>query len=146
MTDELPSEAQIEAGRKALEDAAYSETLLSDSEVAERVYLAMQALSPQPPAETQPSALGRRAMTDEPLKACPLCGRRDECDPSVSASFKYAEPGNPDAGLVPSGNYIECANCGCCGPNRPTEAEAIAAWNTRAEPQGAIIGEGMATP
>ena len=29
--------------------------------------------------------------------------------------------------------WVECSSCGCDGPARETEAEAIEAWNTRAE-------------
>ena len=78
-------------------------------------------------------------MTEE-LLPCPLCGDRDEFNPSVSQSFRYAEPGdpekgivgNPAAGVTHAGYYVECDKCGCCGPDKPTEAEAITAWGTRA--------------
>ena len=66
------------------------------------------------------------------LKACPLCGDKDEFNPSVSTSYKYANPGTASTDLVESGHFIECDKCGCLGPIKPVEEEAIAAWNTRA--------------
>ena len=79
-------------------------------------------------------------MPNEALLPCPLCGATDEYNPSISQSHRYAEPGdietgsigNPAAGLVPAGHYVECDKCGCCGPDKPTKNEAVAAWNTRA--------------
>lgn len=98
--------------------------------------------TPNPPTEP---------VVTQALKACPLCGDRDEFNPSVSTSHRYAEPGdtetgkvgNPAAGLIEAGRYVECDKCGCCGPDRPTEAEAIAAWNTRSNLLPATDAEGL---
>jgi Lar family restriction alleviation protein len=76
------------------------------------------------------------------LKPCPFCGDQDDFNPSVSRSHRYVEPGdpelgttgNPAAGTYPAGYYVECDKCGCCGADKPSEAEAIAAWNQRATP------------
>lgn len=69
-------------------------------------------------------------MTVE-LKSCPLCGDKDEFNPSVSTSYEYAHPGTDSHDLVEAGHFIECDKCACCGPIKPVEEEAIAAWNTR---------------
>lgn len=78
------------------------------------------------------------------LAACPFCGDRDQFNPSVSPTFKYAEPGetgkvgNPAAGLVDAGRLIECDKCGCLGPIHNTAEEAITAWNIRAQPPAPV--------
>jgi len=36
---------------------------------------------------------------------------------------------------------VECSLCGCEGPARKTEAESIAAWNTRTPDRAAIVAE-----
>jgi Lar family restriction alleviation protein len=71
-------------------------------------------------------------MTSPDLKACPLCGDKDEFNPSVSTSYKYANPGTASTDLVEFGHFIECDKCGCVGPIKPLEEAAIAAWNQRA--------------
>jgi len=81
-------------------------------------------------------------QVDRAIDACPHCGQHDEFDPSVSKSYKYAEPGdvatgkvgNPAAGLVDAGFYVECGECGACGSHRDTEVKAITAWNQRTDP------------
>ena len=55
-------------------------------------------------------------MIDE-LKPCPFCGKREFI--SVVRSLN---------GVVA---WVDCTNCGCYGPAKNTEAEAIAAWNRR---------------
>lgn len=68
----------------------------------------------------------------EKLKRCPLCGDKDEFNPSVGTSYKYAFPGTGNTtDLVEAGHYVECDKCGCCGPIEPTEDECVAKWNTR---------------
>jgi len=71
-------------------------------------------------------------MTSPEMKACPLCGDKDEFNPSVSTSYKYANPGTASTDLVESGHFVECDKCGCVGPIKPLEEAAIAAWNQRA--------------
>lgn len=71
-------------------------------------------------------------MSDVALEPCPFCGDSDDYNPSISRSSKYAEPGNPGAGLIDSDFYVECAKCGSMGPMKLTEAEAVEAWNSRA--------------
>jgi hypothetical protein len=44
-------------------------------------------------------------------------------------------------GMIP---WVECADCGACGPVHGTDAEAIAAWNTRATPTAADGGRAEA--
>lgn len=56
-------------------------------------------------------------MTD--LKPCPFCG--GEAKRSIETFERTIL------------SWIYCTNCGAAGGYRPTEAEAIAAWNTRAE-------------
>lgn len=81
--------------------------------------------------------------TDE-LKPCPFCGDLDDFNPSISKSYQHAEPGNPAAGLLETGAYGECDKCTGCGPNKPTTAEAIAAWNTRATQPDTALREEIA--
>ena len=38
---------------------------------------------------------------------------------------------------------VECGNCFCCGPHKPTRAEAITAWNTRPSPWISVTPETM---
>ena len=49
------------------------------------------------------------------LKPCPYCCKRNDL-----GTAKWAR-----------GFVIRCGYCGAIGPNRRTEPEAIAAWNTR---------------
>lgn len=58
------------------------------------------------------------------LLPCPFCG----CDMSGFAGM------TPDAfAKAASNNYaVECDDCECFGPFKPTMEEAVAAWNTRA--------------
>lgn len=57
-------------------------------------------------------------MTAEPLKPCPFCN------------------GNSRLWDDEENYFIACDRCGSCGATRESEAEAIAAWNNRAEPLG----------
>ncbi len=85
------------------------------------------------------------------LRACPFCGDRDEFNPSISPSYSYKEPGdpekgtigNPAAGLEQSGCYVECDKCGACGANKPTKKGAIAAWNRRALSAAPVADESL---
>jgi Lar family restriction alleviation protein len=57
----------------------------------------------------------------EELLPCPFCGCEGQ---DLDATFGRGK------GHVASG----CYGCGCSGPDAPTEAEAVAKWNTRAQP------------
>lgn len=59
------------------------------------------------------------------LMPCPHCGA--EPYPHVQNSSSHVE-GDPSRWL----QIVWCHDCGAVGPHRNTEAEAIAAWNTRA--------------
>ena len=64
-------------------------------------------------------------MTD--LKPCPFCGGEAECHQWWSATI--------------SGDYATfCTKCGCGTDYYKTKAEAIAAWNARAE-RGTLTAE-----
>ncbi len=56
-------------------------------------------------------------MSDRALKPCPCCGRETEC------------LHEPHFGV----HWIYCSGCGAAGGYRAAKAEAIQAWNTRAE-------------
>jgi Lar family restriction alleviation protein len=56
-------------------------------------------------------------LAPPPPKPCPFCGGR---------------PTNEEP--IYDGRYkMECSDCHAVGPRRQTEAEALAAWNTRKE-------------
>ena len=78
-------------------------------------------------------------MADQELKACPMCGK------SVAVVTTSAEmwPDYEDDGCADSFAVMCDASapngpggCGASGGFAPTEAKAIAAWNTRSEPVG----------
>lgn len=53
------------------------------------------------------------------LKPCPFCGGEAEaynCGPWLRDHFMW---------------YVKCSGCSSMTPNKPTEAEAVEAWNTR---------------
>jgi hypothetical protein len=87
------------------------------------------------------------ALSEAELMSCPFCCSLDEHSRSISRSMRFAEPGDPEtgkavnvaAGYVDADFYVECHECATCGPPHATKAEAIAAWNTRAN-QIAVIG------
>lgn len=61
-------------------------------------------------------------MTDQAkeLKDCPFgCAPEDEAGPTLSPLFR-----RPDWTVC-------CDTCGCEGPIKPTQAEAVDAWNDR---------------
>lgn len=71
-------------------------------------------------------------MTDFEIKQCPFCGSKDNCNPSVN--FYKATKSHHD-------HYtISCSYCGT-EPNffAHSEAQAIEAWNNRAEPEPDVI-------
>lgn len=71
-----------------------------------------------------------RAMNDKPeLKPCPFCGGEACCSPSTESDEPEREDREP---------LLWGVGCGCTAFVGPwsTEAEAIAAWNTRIGPQG----------
>lgn len=75
-------------------------------------------------------------MSDE-LKPCPFCGARAACSVG-NASFSGVE-------LMGAGTdrpYVWCGTCGSSGSFEDTDAKAVAAWNTRADP--AAIREALA--
>lgn len=65
------------------------------------------------------------------LKSCPFCGGEAQPATVVAAGIEWA--------------HVECveADCDAVGPAKPTEAEAIAAWNTalaKSACQGDVVG------
>lgn len=66
-------------------------------------------------------------MTAPKLKPCPFCRKRPDC--AVQLRDTYAQ--------------VVCG-CGAMGPACPTEAEAIAIWNTRTPDPDAILAPEMA--
>ena len=64
-------------------------------------------------------------MTEE-LKRCPFCG---------GEAFLWDEREFHDF----HGWFAMCGDCNAGGDTKPTQAEAIAAWNTRAEPEAAPV-------
>lgn len=61
------------------------------------------------------------------LKPCPFCG--GEASPLIK----------PFIGADGSGLVIECDRCWCSTGYYETEAEAIEAWNTRADPEFGVV-------
>lgn len=61
----------------------------------------------------------------ETLKRCPFCGSGD-----VSVSTGY----HGDISMDLPGRYVECEACASCSDLFDADADAIAAWNRRAEP------------
>jgi hypothetical protein len=61
----------------------------------------------------------------ETLKRFPCCGSGD-----VSVSTGY----HRDISMDLPGRYVECEACASCSDLFDTDADAIAAWNRRAEP------------
>lgn len=62
----------------------------------------------------------------EELKPCPFCG-----DDEAYFEGEYPAPDTSEWGAV------HCADCCAIGPYAPTQAEAIADWNRRAQPEPA---------
>jgi hypothetical protein len=60
------------------------------------------------------------------LERCKFCGSSN-----TDAEFALSGDGRVSAG---------CMDCGACGPDASTAAEAVAKWNTRARPQEAAAG------
>lgn len=67
------------------------------------------------------------------LKCCPFCGRENDI---------YHPLYRCDHTLCGGGYLIACG-CRARGPERPSEAEAIAAWNTRTVVTGELQGLGV---
>lgn len=63
-------------------------------------------------------------MTDSALKNCPFCGGAPDI-----RSVTYQ--GEQTAKKVMY--FVMCQSCDAAGGDRPTKAEAIAAWNRRVE-------------
>ena len=63
-------------------------------------------------------------MSERELLPCPFCGSVD-CRPRYDDVAEEA---------FQPGHYVLCRGCGASGANVETEAEAIAAWNRRAQP------------
>jgi Lar family restriction alleviation protein len=59
-------------------------------------------------------------MTEGLIKPCAHCG-------STEVSLSYAT----NLENVISHRFVECEECGACGPTDPSEKKAITAWNTR---------------
>jgi len=59
-------------------------------------------------------------MNESGLKPCAHCG-------STEVSLSYAT----NLENVISHRFVECEECGACGPTDPSEKKAITAWNTR---------------
>lgn len=68
------------------------------------------------------------------LLPCPFCGNEPYSDEETAASFGRQRTGDRFA--------IACSWCEVSAPGCATMPEAIAAWNTRADRQAAIL-EGM---
>lgn len=62
----------------------------------------------------------------EAMLPCPFCG---------SAPSEYPQNTSIPAKAGGYTQIIWCENCGCEGPERQTDAEAIAAWNKRSNPE-----------
>jgi Lar family restriction alleviation protein len=58
----------------------------------------------------------------EKLKPCPFCPDGGEPKHITGSSYEYGS----------RAHAVECCKCGVVGPVRGTEAEAIEAWNRRA--------------
>jgi Lar family restriction alleviation protein len=71
-------------------------------------------------------------MADFHIKKCPFCGSKDNCNPSVN--FYKASNSNH------AHHTISCSYCGT-EPNffAHSEAQAIEAWNRRADQEPDII-------
>lgn len=59
------------------------------------------------------------------LNPCPFCGGHASYPPAV---VEYASPWTSKI------KFVNCENCGAVGPSDRDEAQAIAQWNTRAQP------------
>jgi hypothetical protein len=71
----------------------------------------------------------------ERLEPCPLCGS----DAVFAAEQKHCTPPFPEL------RCVSCAECESYGPEKWTDAEAIAAWNTRPTPSGEGLVEAAKT-
>ena len=67
---------------------------------------------------------------DGELLPCPFCG-------ATGDMLMLCHDG--------SVRYVGCIECGACGSYRPTDAEAIAAWNNDARARAALGGDGDAS-
>jgi Lar family restriction alleviation protein len=63
-------------------------------------------------------------MAEKNLKICPFCGSND-----VAPEEEYGS----DCGYDFGGHIVICNNCGAQTKYYETEAEAIGAWNMRAD-------------
>lgn len=64
---------------------------------------------------------------------------RPESAPSVLKACPFGCAGKPRYGWGTGTRAIECLECGASGPNMPTTAEAISAWNRRSGPNTQML-------
>jgi hypothetical protein len=69
-------------------------------------------------------------VTKQELKPCDFCANLNPHEGMKRTGLKVKQ--DTVAYLKPSDWIVLCLDCGACGPNKDSEADAIEAWNTRA--------------